>query len=84
MITKGSRERGKARGGREAGREGGHHGHVCEIEPPWGADCHAMVIHGEVAVAVRVGAGRCDVRGVQHICIDKVELEGFVRLSKGP
>lgn len=79
VVAKGSGERWKARWWRKAGREGGDHGHVCKVESPWSACGHAMVIHREMPVAIRIRARRSNVRGVENISIDQSELKGIIR-----
>lgn len=58
----------------EAGCEVIHHRHVCEVEATRSTGVEVVVIHGEMPVAVGVGAGRSNVRGVEDVGIDESEL----------
>lgn len=59
----------------EARREGGHHGHGCEVEATWSAGSERVVVHGEVSVAVCIGPRGGDMRGVEDVSVDEVELD---------
>lgn len=38
-----------------------------------------MIVHGKVAIAIRIGAGRRDVRWVENIGVHEVELEEVIK-----
>lgn len=75
VITESSRKGWEIRRRGEAGWESSQHRHICEVETARGASSDVVVIHGKVPVAVCVGAGWCNMGRVEHIGIDKVELE---------
>lgn len=75
VITERGRKSWKVRRRGEARREGSQHGHICEVETARGASSDIVVIHRKVTVTIRVGAGWCDMRRIEHVGIDKVKLE---------
>jgi hypothetical protein len=52
------------------------HVHVGQVEPPWSARRLHMVAYGEVPIAVRIAARRRNMRRVDNVVIDKLELVG--------
>ena len=51
-----------------------HHGHVSQIEASRSASGKIVIVHWKVAVAVGIGSRRRNMRGIQHVGVDKDEL----------
>ena len=57
--------------------------HVSEIEAARNAGCGMIVAHKEVTVAVGVRAGQCNMRWVEDVGVDEVELKISDRTFQG-
>ena len=71
-------ERGKGICIGETGRKVGHHRHIREIESTWRTSSEVVIVDGEVAVAIGIGAGGCNVRGIKHIGIHQCNLRSYL------
>ena len=67
----------------KASRKVGHHWHIRKIEAARGARLGVVSVHRKMAIAIGVGAGGGNVRGVKDVGVDKGELVGYLAKTHG-